>query len=191
METTARRILQIGLMLGAAALAVPAMAAEPTADAILKTYADIAFAGYSDSLTGAQALDTAIDALLANPTDATLKAARDAYVTARIPYQQTEAYRFGNPIVDDWEVRVNSWPLDEGLIDYVDTASYGTESDENPLFTANVIGNPKLMIDGKDVDASKLTPEIISGTLQEAGGIEATVATSYHAIEFLLSGQDP
>src|SRR3569623_539580 len=190
METTAMRILQIGLMLGAAALALPATAAEPTVDAILKTYADIAFAAYSDSLAGAQTLDTAIDARLANPTDATLKAARDAYVTARIPYPQTEAYRFGNPIVDDWEVRVNSWPLDEGLIDYVGTATYGTESDENPLFTANVIGNPKLKIDGKDVDATKLTPEFLSGTLLEAGGIEANVATGYHAIEFLLWGQD-
>ena len=184
------RILQIGLMLGATALAVPATAAEPTADAILKTYADIAFAAYSDSLTGAENLDKAIDALIANPTDATLKAARDAYVTARIPYQQTEAYRFGNPIVDDWEVRVNSWPLDEGLIDYVDTSTYGTESDENPLFTADVIGNPRLKIDGKDVDASQLTPEFLSGTLHEAGGIEANVATGYHAIEFLLWGQD-
>ena len=184
------RILQIGLMLGATALAVPATAAEPTADAILKTYADIAFAAYSDSLTGAENLDKAIDALIANPTDATLKAARDAYVTARIPYQQTEAYRFGNPIVDDWEVRVNSWPLDEGLIDYVDTSTYGTESDENPLFTADVIGNPRLKIDGKDVDASQLTPEFLSGTLQAAGGIEANVATGYHAIEFLLWGQD-
>ena len=29
-----------------------------------------------------------------------------------------------------------------------------------------------------------------SGTLQEAGGIEANVATGYHAIEFLLWGQD-
>ena len=184
------RILQVGLMLGAAALAMPTIAAEPAADAILKTYADIALAAYSDSLAGAENLDTAIDALLANPTDATLKGARDAYVTARIPYQQTEAYRFGNPIVDDWEVRVNSWPLDEGLIDYVDTSTYGTESDENPLFTANVIGNPKLKIDGKDVDASHLTPEFLSGTLQEAGGIEANVATGYHAIEFLLWGQD-
>jgi putative iron-regulated protein len=184
------RIVQIGLMLAATALAVPAMAAEPTADAILKTYADIAFAAYSDSLAGAEALDRSIDALLADPTDATLKAARDAYVAARIPYQQTEAYRFGNPIVDDWEVKVNSWPLDEGLIDYVDTATYGSESDENPLFTADVIANPNLKIDGKDVDASKLTPEFLAGTLQEAGGIEANVATGYHAIEFLLWGQD-
>ena len=114
--------LRIGLILGACALALPAFAADaPTPDAILKNYADIALAGYSDSLVRAEALGTAIDTFLATPTDTTLKAARDAYVSARIPYQQTEAYRFGNPIVDDWEPRVNSWPLDEGLIDYVDT----------------------------------------------------------------------
>ena len=46
-------------------------------------------------------------------------AARAAWVAARIPYMQTEAFRFGNKIVDDWEGKVNSWPLDEGLIDYV------------------------------------------------------------------------
>jgi len=84
---------------------------------------------------------------------------------------------------------VNAWPLDEGLIDYVD-ASYGTESDENALYTANVIANKEIEIDGEKVDASKLSPEFLSGTLQEAGGIEANVAIGYHAIEFLLWGQD-
>lgn len=165
------------------------MAAEPTPEAILDTYADIALAGYEDSLTTAKALDAAVDALIANPTDETLKAARDAWKAARIPYQQTEAYRFGNPVVDEWEGRVNAWPLDEGLIDYVDS-SYGTESDENGLYTANVIANTKLSIDGAEVDATNITPDFLQNTLQEAGGIEANVATGYHAIEFLLWGQD-
>ena len=70
------------------------------------------------------------------------------------------------------------------------TQSYGTESDENTLYTANVIANPSIEINGKKVDASKITPEFLSGTLQEAGDIEANVATGYHAIEFLLWGQD-
>lgn len=183
--------MKTALLISAAVVALcdAASAAEPGPEAILKTYADIALAGYSDSLTSAKTLDSAIDALLADPTDATLAAARDAYVAARVPYQQTEAYRFGNPIVDDWEPRVNAWPLDEGLIDYVD-AAYGTESDENGLYTADVIANPTITIDGKQVDASHLTPEFLSGTLQEAGGVEANVATGYHAIEFLLWGQD-
>ncbi|MEQ1899687.1 MAG: imelysin family protein [Devosia sp.] len=165
------------------------LAAEPTPEAILATYADIALAGYEDALTGAEALDAAVDALLAAPGEATLRAAQDAWRASRPNYQQTEAFRFGNPIVDDWEGRVNAWPLDEGLIDYVD-ASYGTESDENGLYTANVIANPKIMIDGAEVDASTVTPQLLSGKLQEAGGIEGNVATGYHAIEFLLWGQD-
>ncbi len=91
--------------------------------------------------------------------------------------------------MDAWEGRVNAWPLDEGLIDYVD-ARYGTESDDNPLFTANVIANAQIEVDGKALDASDITPAPLSGMLSEAGGIEASVATGYHAIEFLLWGQD-
>ncbi|MGO4351677.1 imelysin family protein [Rhizobium sp. RAF36] len=169
--------------------AAPALAAAPKAAEVVKYYTEVAHAKYEDSLTTAKTLDAAIDAFLKTPTDETLKAARDAWIKARVPYQQTEVYRFGNPIVDDWEGKVNAWPLDEGLIDYVD-ASYGTESDENSLYVANVIANKTIKINGKDVDASKLTPEFLSGTLAEAGGVEANVATGYHAIEFLLWGQD-
>lgn len=164
-------------------------AAQTSPAAVVKTYADIAEAVYDDSLITARALDVSIDAFIAAPSEDGLKAAKAAWLAARVPYQQSEVFRFGNPIVDDWEGRVNSWPLDEGLIDYV-AASYGAESDENALFTANVIASQKLMVDGKEVDASVLTPEFISGTLQEAGGIEANVASGYHAIEFLLWGQD-
>jgi putative iron-regulated protein len=184
------RIAAVGATMGltAAALVLPAKA-DTDAGAVIKTYADIALAKYEDSLTTAKALDAAVDAFLAKPSAETQTAAKDAWKAARISYQQTEVYRFGNAIVDDWEGKVNAWPLDEGLIDYVDQ-SYGTESDENSLYTANVIANKEIEIDGKKVDASKLTPEFISGTLQEAGGIEANVATGYHAIEFLLWGQD-
>ena len=169
-----------------AALALPAQAADT--QAVLKTYADIALAGYEDSLTTAKALDAAVKALVASPSDATLKAAREAWLAARPPYQQTEAFRFGNAIVDDWEGRVNAWPLDEGLIDYVD-ASYGTESDENKFYTVNVIANAKIANGGETIDATTITPDVLR-QLQEVGGIEANVATGYHAIEFLLWGQD-
>jgi len=166
-----------------------AVAAEPSTEAVLETYADIALAGYEDALATAKALDAAADALIANPGEVTLNAVREAWKAARPSYQQTEAFRFGNVIVDAWEGKVNAWPLDEGLIDYVD-ASYGTESDENGLFTANVIANPRLAIDGKEADASEITPAFLQDVLQEAGGIESNVATGYHAIEFLLWGQD-
>lgn len=162
-------------------------AAAATADDVTRHYADLALAGYQDSLTTAQALQAAVTDLLATPSEATLQAARDAWKAARVPYQQTEAFRFGNPIVDDWEGRVNSWPLDEGLIDYT-SGDYGNE--ENALATLNVIATPKFTLSGTEIDAITITPDLISGTLHEADGIEANVASGYHAIEFLLWGQD-
>ncbi len=179
-------------LVAALALSVSAIAtvqAATDASAVVQTYSDIALAKYQDSLSSAQALESVIDAFLANPSDASLQAAKDAWIASRVPYQQTEVYRFGNPIVDDWEGRVNAWPLDEGLIDYV-AATYGTESDENELYVANVVANPKLKIGGEEIDASEITPQFLSETLHEAGEVEANVATGYHAIEFLLWGQD-
>jgi putative iron-regulated protein len=174
--------------LAASAAASPA-SADPTPKDVLKVYADIAQAGYADSLDTARTLKLAVDAFLAKPTEDNLRGARAAWIAARIPYMQTEAYRFGNAIVDDWEGRVNSWPLDEGLIDYV-SSSYGTESAENALYTANVIANKTLIIGGKKLDTSKITEQLLADHLQEAGGVEANVATGYHAVEFLLWGQD-
>ena len=165
--------------------ATPTLAATP--EEVTQHYADLALAGYEDSLTTATALQQAVAALIATPSDATLQAARDAWKAARVPYQQTEAFRFGNPIVDDWEGRVNSWPLDEGLIDYT-SGDYGNE--ENQLATLNVIATPKFTLSGAEIDATTITPALISGTLHEADGIEANVASGYHAIEFLLWGQD-
>jgi putative iron-regulated protein len=178
------------LALVAASAAVTALPAHAAVDeaAIVKHYADVAHAKYEDSLIMAKRLDKTIDDLIAHPSAKTLNAARAMWIKARVPYSQSEVYRFGNPIVDDWEGDVNSWPLDEGLIDYVDK-SYGTESDENALYTANVIANKTIKIDGKDVDASHLTPEFLK-SLNGADKVDANVATGYHAIEFLLWGQD-
>ena len=188
MRRSTCHVLSAGLLLLASCW--PAQAEQrASAEAVLNTYADIARAGYEDSLTTARALDAAIDGLLSAPGEATLDAARAAWIAARAPYQQTEAYRFGNAIVDDWEGRVNAWPLDEGLIDYVD-ASYGADSDENALYTVNVIANPQLVVNGREVDASSITPALLAQTLHEAEGVEANVASGYHAIEFLLWGQD-
>ena len=175
------------LLLTGTLLASPALAVEKAE--VVKTYADIAAAGYADSLTSAQALKTAVAALIATPSDETLTAAKAAWLASRVPYQQTEVFRFGNPIVDDWEGKVNAWPLDEGLIDYVDNNAYGGPSEENPLSTLNIIATPKFSIGGTEIDASTIAPATIRA-LHEADGIEANVASGYHAIEFLLWGQD-
>ncbi len=172
-----------------AGLATSLQVGAVTNEAVLKHYADLAYAKYGDSLATAKTLQNKIDTLLTKPTESNLAAARAAWVAARHPYQQTEAYRFGNAIVDDWEGKVNAWPLDEGLIDYT-AASYGGESDENALYTANVIANKTLTVGGKTIDASQITKELLADTLHEIDEVEANVATGYHAIEFLLWGQD-
>jgi putative iron-regulated protein len=102
--------------------------AQTDAAAVVDAYGDIAEAMYADALAAADDLQKAVDTLIAAPTEENLAAAREAWLAARPPYQQTEAYRFGNAIVDDWEGKVNAWPLDEGLIDYVDADLYGEES---------------------------------------------------------------
>lgn len=183
------KLVLAGLALSLSLSTVPfALAEKATKKAVIDHYANIALAKYEDSLTSAKTLDEAINALLKNPSQETLDKARTAWVAARVPYQQTEVYRFGNALVDDWEGRVNAWPLDEGLIDYVD-ASYGEQNNENDLYKANLIANKTIKINGKTLDASTLTPDLLQ-SLNEAGDIEANVTTGYHAIEFLLWGQD-
>ncbi|MEL6598605.1 MAG: imelysin family protein [Pseudomonadota bacterium] len=156
---------------------------------VIDGYADLALAKYADSLTAAQSLQTAVRVFIDAPSAETHAAAKDAWLAARVPYQQTEAYRFGNAVVDAWEGKVNAWPLDEGLIDYVDTVHYGEENEENDFFRANIVANPILQVGGQTVDAGEITPALL-GQLHEIDGVEANVATGYHAIEFLLWGQD-
>lgn len=166
-----------------------AVAVAPSRQAVIATYVVVAQASFGDALLTARELSTAVDAFLASPSESTLTAARDAWRKARVPYLQTEAFRFGNAEVDEWEPRVNSWPLDEGLIDYV-ADSYGTESDNNFFYTANIIANPLIDIGGISVDAGTITPELLAEMLHAIDGVDANVATGYHAIEFLLWGQD-
>ena len=180
------RLTFLACLTSSSLMALPVLGADPAA--VGQTYVAIAAAAYGDALAAALDLQGAVDALIAAPSEATLLDARAAWITARPSYMQTEVYRFGNPVVDDWEGRVNAWPLDEGLIDYVD-AGYG-QSEENELSTLNVIATPQFTLSGVEVDARRITPDLIAGTLQEAGGIEANVASGYHAIEFLLWGQD-
>ncbi len=143
---------------------------------VLDTYAAIVLATYEDTLQAAQALDASVDALLAAPSEQTLAEARDKWRAARIPYGQSEAFRFyGGPIDREGgpEGQLNGWPLDENHIDAI-----------GPIYNAapglNIIGNPKAF--------PSITPQLISDQ-NETGG-EKNIASGYHAIEFLLWGQD-
>lgn len=145
--------------------------------AIVATYADIVLATYEDSLATVQALDTAIDALIAQPSEQTLAAAREKWKASRIPYSYSEAFRFyGGPIDGEGgpEGEINGWPLDENHIDAVRADRYNA--------------NPGLDIVGNAKEFPQITPELIAAQ-NEAGG-EKNIASGYHAIEFLLWGQD-
>ena len=153
----------------------PAVSADTTElrRAVVQTYADIAYASYADVLRTADALQDAIEAFVTDPTGASLDDAKSAWLASRDVYGQTEAFRFyGGPIDEPEsgvEGLVNAWPMDEAYIDYVD-------------------GNPEAGI----VNAVEEHPEITAGLLvdlNEVGG-EKNIATGYHAIEFLLWGQD-
>lgn len=160
---------------------------QAAAKAVVSHYADLALAVFSDAASTGKQLQAAIDALLANPSEDTLNAAKQAWLAARVPYMQTEVFRFGNAVVDDWEGQLNAWPLDEGLIDYV--AQDYQHALGNPGASANIIANSEVQVGEDKVDVSEITGDKLA-ELNELGGSEANVATGYHAIEFLLWGQD-
>ena len=176
----------IGLWaLVAAAQAAPA---PDPASAVVVHYADLAWAIYGDSASAARNLQTAVDAFLTHPNAQSLSEARAAWKMARVPYLQSEGFRFANGVVDGWEPKVNAWPLDEGLIDYV-APSYGAQSDQNPLYTLNVIANTRLRVGARIVDATIIDAALLR-QLQQAEGVQTNVSTGFHAIEFLLWGQN-
>ncbi|MFH4803526.1 imelysin family protein [Vibrio diabolicus] len=163
------------------------VAAQVTKQQVVEHYADVAHAVFADSVTTAKTLDVKIDEFLKSPSADKLEEVKQAWLDSRVPYQQSEVFRFGNAIVDDWEGQLNAWPLDEGLIDYVAT-DYQYELG-NEGAAANIIANTSLQIGASKLDVSNITPELLAD-LNEVGGSEANVASGYHAIEFLLWGQD-
>jgi len=170
----------------------------------LTTYADIALKNYEDSLADAKTMQSAITAFTANPTEQTLAAAKAAWKVARVSYGQTEAFRLSNGPIDaegSWvetkygalEGQINAWPLDENMIDYTykncsiaDIATCERTTDGNIINTAGVFtpsGAEATAVDVTTITVNALTE------LNENGG-DANVATGWHAIEFLLWGQD-
>jgi putative iron-regulated protein len=140
---------------------------------VAENYASIVYASYSDSKAQLLVLKQKAQALVTTPSATALTEARTAYIAARAPYEQTEAYRFyGGPIDNDTdgpEGLMNGWPLDESFIDYtVDDANSGIINDLTTYPTIN---------------------KTLIANLNEEGG-ETNISSGYHAVEFLLWGQD-
>ena len=142
-------------------------------EAVKHNYVNMAYAAYSDSLLSAQALQVAVDAFLAAPSEANLQVAKAAYKQARVAYQQSEIMRWDTAItlgkaldadggpssVDDWEGQVNAWPLDENHI--------------VALIESDAVIDRDLLLAQNGADDN-----------------EANVTTGVHAIEFMLWGSD-
>ena len=145
----------------------------PNANAqVVENYSNIVFATYDDALIAATNLQLAAEDFVVSPTAAGLETVRAAYIAARTPYIQSEAFRFYDGPIDDSrgiEGLLNSWPLDEAYIDYV-------QGNTTAGIINDVTGFP--VIDATVIEANN----------QTAG--EESVSCGYHAVEFLLWGQD-
>ncbi|QRN99229.1 iron-regulated protein [Archangium violaceum] len=146
---------------------------EARARPVVERYAALVNENYTDAVEKARALQTAVNVFVADPTEAKLAAARNAWLAARPAYGQSESFRFyGGPIDDEDtgpEGRINAWPLDEAYIDAVE-------------------GSPTAGIINATDSYAQLDEELLK-SLNERDG-ETNIATGYHAIEFLLWGQD-
>lgn len=140
---------------------------------IKKTYADMAFAAYKDSYTSAVTLQTACHTFADNPSQGNLDAAKQAWLDAREIYGLTEVFRFVDGPIDNTndgpEGLINAWPMDENYVDYV-------------------VGEPNAGI----INDVANYPTIDASTIVQANefGGETKISSGYHAIEFLLWGQD-
>ncbi|TLP81878.1 imelysin family protein [Maribacter sp. ACAM166] len=137
-------------------------------------YADLVLANYQAAMADAEALETAIQTFVGDPTEVNFNATKEVWLTSRESYGPSEAFRFANGPIDsgdteDIEGFLNSWPLDEAYIDYVDGAA-----------ASGIINDPTAF--------PTLSKVVLTG--ENGNGGEENVAIGYHAIEFLLWGQD-
>jgi len=176
------RVARLALSLAAcavtcsyAAAATPGRANEAVASAV-RGHAQLAQRAYRDAVAGLHELEAEVQEFLAEPSRTSLEAARAAWIQCRDAYGRTEAFRFSGGPIDDIhpltgvqgpEGRINAWPIDEAYLDYV-------------------AGEPKSgLISDRKVPIAEST--LVS---RNASADETQVTLGYHAIEFLLWGQD-
>ncbi|WP_027077704.1 imelysin family protein [Maribacter antarcticus] len=141
---------------------------------VTANYADLVLANYQAAMIDAEALETAIQTFIGDPSETNFNATKEVWLMSRESYGPSEAFRFANGPIDsgdteDIEGFLNSWPLDEAYMDYVDGD-----------VASGIINNP--------TDFPIISKEVLTG--ENGNGGEENVAIGYHAIEFLLWGQD-
>ena len=160
----------------------PGVTLEVKKKEFVENYVNIVLSSYEDTLNNLYDLQLSIDTFIANPTDASFKEAKNKWIISREPYGQTESFRYYDGPIDGSEGEpegyINAWPMDEALIDYVTEGSGGQDLSDN---RQNIINN------------TTVYPILTKDILREISGYnsnESNVSIGYHAIEFLLWGQD-
>ena len=139
---------------------------------VVLNYSNIVHASYVDSMNLAKNMQAKINNFLEAPSQKGLDEAKQSWIDSRFPYLQTEVYRFyGGPIDDEDgpEGLLNAWPMDESYVDYVK-------------------GSPKSGIINNTEKYPEITQELLLSLNEKEG--EENISCGYHAIEFLLWGQD-
>ena len=139
---------------------------------VVENYANIAHANYQKAYDDAVILETAINTFTTSPTQVNFDNAKSKWKAARESYGTTEAFRFADGPIDNAdgpEGLLNAWPLDENYVDYVQGAT-----------NAGIIN---------DLTTFPTINKSLLERLNEQGG-EKNISVGYHAIEFLLWGQD-
>ncbi len=198
MTITSKKTL-MALSIATALLSISACQTTPEltqSSPVLEAYANMAADVYTDAHNDAKKLQHALTAFSESPNESSFQSAKDAWLASRESYGQSEIFRLSNGPIDaeeGWvanaygalEGQLNAWPLDENMIDYT--------IDENGNRTSgNIIDSTGLFNPGGEdaqaVNVTTITAQSIAA-LNENGG-DANVATGYHAVEFLLWGQD-
>ncbi len=133
----------------------------------IEAYANHVHKTYRTAKEQAEALAAAIDSLLDTPTAESLAAARTAWVQARPAYLRSEAFRFYDGPIENIEGEINAWPMNEAHIDYVEGKP-----------DAGIVNSPSITLSANQLKDINQKSD------------DADVTTGWHAIEFLLWGQD-
>lgn len=153
--------------------------AGPARQEVVDNYATLVLANYEDAIKLAKELQTQVNAFVQAPTAKGLEDCKTAWLKSRVPYLQTEAFRFYDGPIDgtddNFEGLINAWPLDEVYIDYVED-----EQKEGEVLEVGVINDL--------VGYPTISEQVLLGDNEKNG--ETDVKVGYHAIEFLLWGQD-
>ena len=155
----------------------------PSKSDVVSNYAEVVWLSYGQTLLRAEQMKQAIDSLVDKPSPAAFEAAKQRWLDARLAYGQTEPFRFYNGPIDQAdsgpEGRINAWPLDEAYIDYVD----GKPDAGIINASAMELTRENLMAlnEGAKGDLFQIGPDFAA---------DKAIALGWHAIEFLLWGQD-